>query len=166
MPKNLTYLLLLICLLVSGFLESTNAQTNGYEFANNSSQTDAHQKALDNANLEPYRLQKSERVLKFEDGVEFTLTSAEQLVASSIEINPENYPTEESLNKGVSLIFKLGPNSQVAVRSEVNSDSKLAKIGKGFPAHKIQIISQEDFDKMGDRKQEIIRSRPHQYRVE
>ena len=160
------YFLLLVCLFTLGFESTLSAQTNGYKLTNYGSQTVDHQKALDNANLEPYRLQKSERFLKFEDGVEFTLTSAEQLAASRIEINPANYPTEESLNKGVSLIFKLGPSSQLAVRSEVKSDSKLAKIGKGFPAHKIQIISQEDFDKMGDRKQEIIRSRPHQYRVE
>ena len=166
MPKNLMYFLLLVCLFTLGFESTLSAQTNGYKLTNYGSQTVDHQKALDNANLEPYRLQKSERFLKFEDGVGFTLVSAEELAANGIEISPEFYALEESLNKEVSLIFKLGPNSQLAVRSEVNSDSKLAEIGKGFPAHEIQVIAQEDFDKMSETKQEIIRSRPHQYRVE
>ena len=150
-----------------GYCQTNVPASSGFELSNDkNTSTGVYHLALSQANLESYRLRKNDRVLAFEDGTEFKLFSAEQLVALGTSIELENYPTISSLNPAVSLVFKASPEGQLAVRSEIKQNSKLARIGKGFPAHEIEIISKTDYDQMSEGKQEIIRSRPHQYRIE
>jgi hypothetical protein len=125
-----------------------------------------HSAALSKANLETYRLRDSRRVLSFEDGSSFTLLSAQEMADAGCDLQIENYVLKERVNWAVTLVFQLLPNEMIAVRSEINSNSKVAKIGKGFPSKNRTVVSKADFDNMIKSKQDVILSHPHQYKIE
>ena len=122
--------------------------------------------ALKKANLETYRLRDSNRVISFDDGSMFTLTSAREMANEGCNISIETYPTKNQIDPAVSLIFQLLPDGFLTVRSEISPNSKIAKIGKGFPSKERIVVRKADFDQLPESKQQIILGRPHQYKIE
>ena len=153
-------------LLTLGFCSAAFGQSQGFVLVTEGADLQPYSSALSEANLEPYRLQKTDRTLTFDDGVEFKLLSAERLISSGLNLSLANYPTKQDLKQEVSLIFKLGPQGQIAVRSVVDASSKQAKIGAGFPSKTRTVISKPDFEKLPEAKQNVILSRPHQFKIE
>ncbi len=143
------------------------ANYTGFHFINKSAASlPEHHQSLTLANLEPYRLQKTERTLAFDDGVSFKLLSAAQLIEKGAELNLDGYPTVTSIDPRITLIFVLSEDGRLAIRSEIDSKSKLYRIGKGFPSQTPQIITKSEFEQMEESKRQIILDRPHQYKIE
>ena len=147
-------------------LVNTDLQAQSSAVEGLSIQSPIHEKALSEISLEGFRLQDAERELAFDDGTTFTLVSASSLVATGAKLELESYAKKTDINAAVTLVFKLFPNGKIGITSKIDPDSKQARIGAGFPNQVRQIIQQVDFDKMSESKQAIIRSRPHQYRIE
>lgn len=128
--------------------------------------SNTHQGALENANLEYYRLKDAKREISFEDGATFILSSAMEMAAVGCEISVESHSTKDVLNRNVTVVFQLLPNQMIGVKSEISPKSKTSRLGKGFPSQNPTIIKQGDFNQMSESKQRVILSRPHQYTIE
>jgi hypothetical protein len=104
------------------------------------------------ANLEQYRLRSSRQSFKFESGVSFELLSAFELAEAGYLVAPGNYITQNHLNPLVQMVFKLGLEGQLAVRSEIDSNSKLSAM-KVLPASISQNkVSASDLYQMSEEK--------------
>jgi hypothetical protein len=127
--------------------------------------TQSHEEALSSANLEQYRLRNSRRPFKFESGVSFELLSAVELTEAGYLVNPGEYLTQADLNPLVDFVFRLGPTNQLAIRSVIEPNSKLATI-KVVPASNQNRISQSDLQQMSEEKQAYVLSNPNMFLIE
>ena len=113
--------------------------------------------ALIKADLEKFRLKDSHRKLRFEDGVQFELLSALELVELGALIDPGNYQSTASVDPMVDYVFKVSEGGSLAVRSLIHRDSKLSRIETDSPATEARkVISQKEFDQMKPEKQQHI----------
>ncbi|MFT4525652.1 MAG: hypothetical protein ACI85F_001807 [Bacteroidia bacterium] len=127
--------------------------------------TQSHEEALSSANLEQYRLRNSRRPFKFESGVSFELLSAVELTEAGYLVNPGEYLTQADLNPLVDFVFRLGPTNQLAIRSVIDPNSKLATI-KVVPASNQNRISQSDLQQMSEEKRAYVLSNPNMFLIE
>lgn len=125
-----------------------------------------HADALSTSDLEQYRLRNSRRSLQFESGVFFELLSAVELTESGSLVDPGNYPTKDDLNPNVRIVFKLGAQGNLAVRSEIDPNSKLAAI-EVIPGGSSQTkISAFDLEQMSEEKRAFVLSNPDMFLIE
>jgi hypothetical protein len=127
--------------------------------------TQSHEEALSSANLEQYRLRSSRRSFKFESGTSFELLSAVELTEAGYLVNPGEYLTQADLDPVVDFVFKLGPTNQLAIRSVIDPNSKLATI-KVVPASNQNRISQSDLQQMSEEKRAYVLSNPDLFQIE
>ena len=127
---------------------------------------DYYQSVLEKASLESFRLRDADRALNFDNGFTVKLFSASKIVDLGIDVEIDSYPEKSTLKNSVAHIFSITDDGFITVRSQIDSGSKLAKIGVGFPSKNRIVITRADFDSMPKSKQDIILSRPHQYKVE
>ena len=141
-------------------------ECSSFEVIGDHQGTSTYHQALKLASLESYRLQFTDRILTFEDGTQFKLFSAKSLADCLCNVDLQSYPLESDVSTSVTLNFKLFPNGKIGVTSSVDPNSKQARIGAGFPSTPRQVISKAEFDTLPKSKQDIILSRPHQYKIE
>jgi hypothetical protein len=127
--------------------------------------TQSHEEALSSANLEQYRLRSSRRSFKFESGTSFELLSAVELTEAGYLVNPGEYLTQADLDPVVDFVFKLGPTNQLAIRSVIDPNSKLAAT-KVVPASNQNRISQSDLQQMSEEKRAYVLSNPDLFQIE
>ena len=126
----------------------------------------SHYEALSIANLEQYRLRSSRRSFKFESGVSFELLSAVELTEAGYLVYPGNYITQDDLNPLVQMVFKLGLEGQLAVRSEIDPNSKLSAM-KVLPSSiQINKIGPSDLEQMSEKKRNFVLSNPDLFQIE
>ena len=146
--------------------ETPSCDCSSFEILGELSESDAHHQALLLASLESYRYRLTDRILTFEDGTRFKLFSAKSMADCQCDLDMRSYPVQSDVDQAVTLIFKLFPNGKIGVSSTIDTNSKQARIGAGFPSNPIQVVPKSDFDRMPKSKQDIILSRPHQYKIE
>ncbi|MCF8277060.1 MAG: hypothetical protein K9J17_10015 [Flavobacteriales bacterium] len=137
-----------------------------FQILTNEMGSDSYQISLQNASLESYRFRNSDRTIQFEGGVTFKLISAKELIACGYQISLDSYSLFSEVDPAITIVFKLCENGKIAVRTEIDPKSKLAKIGAGFSGTRKTFVSMEDFEQMSEEKQLMIRSKPEEYRVE
>ena len=125
--------------------------------------TQSHQDALSSASLEQYRLRNSRRIFQFESGAKFELHSAVELTEAGWLIDPGNYITQSELNPMVRFVFQLGPNNQLAVRSEIDPNSKLSAVKVLQPIQHTKKISASDLRQMSEQKRNFILANPDKF---
>lgn len=164
--RYLFSVLLFLFLLNESETLGQNAESTSFVGDIESGFTQVHEEVLSSANLEHYRLRNSRRSLRFESGVLFELLSAVELTESGSLIDPGYYITKEDLNPSVRMVFKLGPEGQLAVRSEIDPNSKLAAT-EVLPEESTQTkISAFDLEQMSEEKRAFVLSNPNMFLVE
>ncbi|MFT5919133.1 MAG: hypothetical protein ACI9FU_000939 [Granulosicoccus sp.] len=128
--------------------------------------TQSHEEALSSANLEQYRLRSSRRSFKFESGTSFELLSAVELTEAGYLVNPGEYLTQADLDPVVDFVFKLGPTNQLAIRSVIDPNSKLAATKVVSASTNQNKISQSDLQQMSEEKRAYVLSNPNLFLIE
>lgn len=153
----------LVVILMISSLDAIAQSDSQFQLASTGQDLTSYESALEQADLEPYRFQDQVRTLRFEDGIEFSLRSAQELIAEGETLDIESYSKASDVDKAITLIFKIAPNGQLGYYTEIDPQSKLARIGKGFPSDLRRTITQLEFDQLSEGKQAYILANPDKY---
>lgn len=156
-------LVTLVTILMVSSLDSFSQSVSQFQLDSSGQDLEYHASALEQANLEPYRLQDEDRILRFDDGVEFSLRSAQGLIANGAALDIEGYAKASDVDKAITLIFNIAPNGQLGYYTEIDTQSKLARIGQGYPSGLKRTITQSEFDQLSEGKQAYILANPDKY---
>lgn len=159
---SITLIHFLMMMIGFGAIAQVSSQ---FEVLDSPADQQIYESALSNANLEPYRFQDVDRTLRFDNGVEFKLASSQSLLSEESYRTAESYPHSSELDPAITLIFRIAGDGQLGVTSEIDPNSKLAKIGAGFPSGLKTIFSQAEFDQLPEAKKNYILANPDKYGV-
>lgn len=144
-------------------LDAFAQSVSQFQLVSSGQDLSSYESALEQADLEPFRFQDQDRTLRFEDEVEFSLQSAQGLFANGETLDIESYSKASDVDKAITLVFRIAPNGQLGYYTEIDPQSKLARIGKGFPSDLRRTITQSEFDQLSEGKQAYILANPDKY---